>query len=40
MPDQKGSWFAVMWLTHGLKMEKDINYYEMWGRDLINKVLM
>lgn len=29
MPDQKGSWFAVMWLTHGLKMEKDINYYEM-----------
>lgn len=31
MPDKNGSWFAVMWLTHGLGLEKDINYFDMDG---------
>lgn len=33
IPGKKGSWFAVMWLTYGLALPKDITYFDM--RDAI-----
>jgi hypothetical protein len=30
---KKGSWFAVMWLTHGLNLPKSINY-ELFAEEL------